>query len=61
MLLFAEKPPRWNRHIEFQKHWGIGAFPKGCYFRDEIKDGGYNNMNINKQLSPAQKFPCIAG
>ena len=31
------------------------VFAKGCYF----KDGGYNNTNINKQLSPAHNTPAL--
>ena len=27
----------------------------------KIKDGGYNTTNINKQLSPPQKYACSAG
>ena len=32
------------------------------FLRHKIKDGGYNNTNINKQLSPARpKYACTAG
>ena len=29
------------------------------FLRHKIKDGGYNNTNINKQLSPAQNTPAL--
>ena len=42
------------------------TYPKGyCFYssliflRHKIKDGGYNKMNINKQLSPAKNMPAL--
>ena len=42
------------------------TYPKGyCFYssliflRHKIKDGGYNKMNINKQLSPAKNIPAL--
>ena len=29
------------------------------FLRYNIKDGGYNSTNINKQLSPAQNTPAL--
>ena len=42
------------------------TYPKGyCFYssliflRHKIKEGGYNKMNINKQLSPAKNTPAL--
>ena len=32
---------------------------KLIFLRHNIKDGGYNSTNINKQLSPAQNTPAM--
>ena len=54
-----------KRHVESPKErrkW----LPEGLLFslsliflRHKIKDGGYNNTNINNQLLPAQNTPAL--
>ena len=41
---------------KLQKRRGNLLAQSSCY---KIKDGGYNNTNINKQLSPTQNTPAM--
>ena len=39
--------------------WGLLFLLSLIFPRHNIKDGGYNSTNVNKQLSPAQNTPAL--